>query len=182
MKTTEFILSDLYRYSGKTTCMSLLKYYFKSRSFKYMFWFRLCQSNFYVVRMYAKLMHFWLSRKYSIQIPISANIGYGLYIGHGTSLILSSSVKIGNNCNLSQFTTIGSNIGNAATIGDCVYVGPNVCIVENVSIGSGAVVGAGSVVTKNISENEVFAGCPAKKIGLKSEKHNKFIHNKYLWR
>ena len=61
---------------------------------------------------------------------------------------------IGNNVNLSQFTTIGANGGKqAAYIGDNVYIGPNVCIIDNVKIGNNATIGAGSVVTKDIPEN-----------------------------
>lgn len=55
---------------------------------------------------------------------------------------------IGNNCNFSQFTTIGSNNGKMAVIGDNVYVGPNVCIVEGVSIGSNSTIGLGLLCVK----------------------------------
>ena len=72
----------------------------------------------------------------------------------GGPIIVNSSAKIGNNCNLSQFTTIGSNHGKAAQIGDNVYIGPGVCIVEDVVIGNNVTIGAGSVVTKDIPRDE----------------------------
>jgi serine O-acetyltransferase len=77
--------------------------------------------------------------------------------------------RIGNNCTLSQFTTIGSNHNTPAVIGDNVYIGPGVCLVENVSIGDNAVIGAGSVVVKSVPANCTFAGNPARLI---SQKHN----------
>ncbi len=74
---------------------------------------------------------------------------------------------IGNNVNLSQFTTIGANGGRqAAEIGDNVYIGPNVCIIEHVKIGNNATIGAGSVVTKDIPENATAVGNYAKVISM----------------
>ena len=85
---------------------------------------------------------------------------------------------IGDNCNLSQFTTIGSNEGAAAVIGDNVYVGPSVCIVENVHIGSNVTIGAGSVVTKDIPDNATAAGNYAKVLNYKNP--GRYITNRYL--
>lgn len=47
-------------------------------------------------------------------------------------------------------------------IGDDVWIGANVTILKGVTISSGAVIGAGSVVTKNVPENSIFVGNPAK--------------------
>lgn len=65
------------------------------------------------------------------RIPKSVKIGYGLYIGHGGPVIINPTAVIGNNVNLSQFTTIGSNEGKAAIIGDNVYIGPQVVLLQN---------------------------------------------------
>jgi maltose O-acetyltransferase len=51
------------------------------------------------------------------------------------------------------------------TIGDEVFVGYGTIILPNVRIGSRVVVGAGSVVTRDIPDNSVAAGNPAKVIG-----------------
>ena len=50
-------------------------------------------------------------------------------------------------------------------IGRDVWIGCNVVVLKGSNIGNGAIVAAGSVVTKSISENEVWAGVPARKIG-----------------
>lgn len=167
-ETIEFIKSDLYRYTGKISKKEFLKHYFSNRSFCYSFWFRLSKNDNIIIRPIAKVMHYRLTKKYGIQIPSSTDIGYGLYIGHGMSLVLNPTTKIGNNCNLSQFTTIGANHRQAATIGDNVYIGPNVCIVEDVKIGNNVTIGAGSVVTRDIPDNTTAAGTPAKVISNKS--------------
>ncbi|WP_265101884.1 DapH/DapD/GlmU-related protein, partial [Vibrio owensii] len=43
-----------------------------------------------------------------------------------------------------------------------VWIGANVVVLPGVSIGFGAVVGAGSVVTKDVPENTVVVGNPAR--------------------
>ena len=112
-----------------------------------------------------------------IQIPYTCKIGYGLYIGHGGPVIVNPTAVIGDNCNLSQFTTIGSNEGNAAIIGNNVYVDPNVCIVENVHIGNNVTIGAGSVVTKNIPDNATIAGNYARVLNFNNP--GRYIGNRF---
>lgn len=52
----------------------------------------------------------------------------------------------------------------AVTIGDDCWIGGNAIILPGVTIGNGCVIGAGSVVTKNIPDNTMAAGNPAKVI------------------
>ena len=47
-------------------------------------------------------------------------------------------------------------------IGDNVWIGMNSCILPGVEIGNNSIIGSGSVVTKNIPENEIWVGNPAK--------------------
>lgn len=69
-----------------------------------------------------------------IDIPPRVVIGNGLYLGHAQSIVINPACVIGDNCNISQFVSIGSNHVKTATIGNNVYIGPNVCIVEDVTI------------------------------------------------
>lgn len=91
--------------------------------------------------------------------------------------IVKNTAVIGNNVNLSQFTTIGSNKGKAAHIGDNVYIGPGVCIVEDVAIGNDATIGAGSVVTKDIPHGATAAGNYAKVLNYKTP--GRYIGNRW---
>ena len=112
------------------------------------------------------------------QIPRGTKIGYGLYIGHEGPIVVNKTAVIGNNCNLSQFTTIGSNDGAAAVIGDNVYIGPSTCIVENVHIGNNVTIGAGSVVTKDIPDNATAAGNYAKVLNYSNP--GRYVGNRFL--
>lgn len=157
------IKSDLLRHTGCYSLKLLIKNLFNNnRSFKYTYWLRLTRSSNFFVSIIARYMHEHLSIKYQIQIPRIAEIGPGLYLGHATGIIVSPSVKIGKNCNLSQFVNIGSNHGQAAEIGDNVYIAPGVCIVENVKIGNNVTIGAGSVVVKDIPDNSTAVGNPCR--------------------
>lgn len=120
----------------------------------------------------------WTFRdKQRIQILRKTKIGYGLYISHGDPVVVNPSTVIGNNCNLSQFVTIGSNEGKAAVIGDNVYIGPNTCVVEDVTIGDNVTIGAGSVVNKDISANATAAGNYA--IVLNFNNPGRYVDNRW---
>ena len=109
-------------------------------------------------------------------------IGENTYIGEQNNLrAAGGSIKIGKNCLISQQVSIigsdhnykkGINIqdqswkaeNRGVEIGDDVWIGCSTQIMAGVTIGSGAVIAAGSVVTKNVEENTVVAGVPAKYI------------------
>lgn len=169
MKTIELIKSDLYRHSSVITFRSFLINFLTNRGFIFMFWFRLSQSPNKLVRNIAYPICFLKNRKFQIHMnPKSVKVGYGFYIGHGGPFIVHPKVEIGNNCNVSQFTTIGSVTNEAAKIGDCVWIGPNVVISGKVNIGNAAVIGAGSIVLKDVEENTTVAGNIAVKISDKN--------------
>lgn len=183
----KYIVSDYHRYYGSDKCAGggrlirilIVALLAKNHCFAYSFWLRLASRSrhnpFYYV---AKWMHSRLSKKYGIQISPSMRLGYGLYIGHGISIVINPGTVIGNNCNISQCMTIGSNHNTPAVIGDNVYIGPGVCIVEDVHIGNNVTIGAGSVVVKDIPDNATVAGVPSKVLNYNNP--GRYIGNKYL--
>lgn len=169
----EYLKSDLYRYEGKTGLKSFIKYYRKNAGFRFLVAFRLVNEKG-LWKIIGTIL--WILRnKQLIQISRKTKIGYGLYISHGGPVVVNPSTQIGDNCNLSQFVTIGSNEGKAAVIGDNVYIGPSCCIVEDVIIGNRVTIGAGSVVTKNIPDDATAAGNYAKVLNYNSV--GKYVNN-----
>lgn len=172
----EYVKSDLVRYRGGGSILLFAIQYLHSRTFRWQVAFRLANSH--GAEKVIGLVLWALNRSKRIfQIPRSTKIGYGLYIGHEGPVIINETAVIGNNCNLSQFTTIGSNEGNAAVIGDNVYIGPSVCIVENVHIGNNVTIGAGSIVTKDIPDNATAAGNYARVLNYLAP--GRYITNRY---
>ena len=176
MNTRNLILSDIYRYYGNWKFITILKS-IVSPTVRYQIIFRMCQGDNIFGKWCGRILMFFSFTKRRIQIPLDTKIGYGLYIGHGGPVVINEATEIGNNCNISQFVTIGSNADNGAIIGNNCYIGPNVCIVGNVHIGENVTIGAGSVVTKDIPSNATAAGNYARVLNYNNP--GRFIHNLY---
>lgn len=157
----DLINSDLFRKTGKRYSTVKLLSYILFHPLSYAVWQRLVafKGNFYFP---SKIMHKLCSIIYRIDIPRNTKIGYGLFYSHTSCMVINRGTIIGNNVNISQFLSIGTNHNTPAVIGDNVYIGPTVCIVENVRIGSNSTIGAGAVVTKDVPANSTCAGVPAK--------------------
>ena len=93
------------------------------------------------------------------------NIGGGIYCAHPYATILNAK-SIGKHFSVRQCTTLGNKIDGEGTngpiIGDNVYLGANVCVIGNIRIGNNVIVGAGAVVVKDVPDNCIVAGNPAK--------------------
>ena len=96
-------------------------------------------------------------------INTSIDWSHGFLVSIGNCVTLTG-VKILTHDGSTQIPFGVSSVGKV-TIGDEVFVGHGTIILPNVKIGSRVVVGAGSVVTKDIPDNSVAAGNPARVIG-----------------
>jgi len=172
----DYVKSDLMRYYGKYDRVTFIKAYLTDRTFRFQYAFRMCQEKG-IKKLYGLILWKLNRNRRHIQIPRKTQIGYGLYIGHGGPIIVNPNTIIGNNCNLSQFTTIGATRSKAAIIGDNTYIGPNVCVVDNVKIGNNVTIGAGSVVVKDIPDNATAVGNYAKVINY--DNPGRFIGNRW---
>ncbi len=84
-------------------------------------------------------------------------IGSNVFIGPGVQLYTASHP-------LDTMTRRTHKISKPITIGNDCWIGGNAIILPGVTVGNGCVIGAGSVVTKNIPDNSMAVGNPAKVI------------------
>lgn len=175
----KLIRSDYYRCKGRNTSLFLMWVYsLFTSNFGFLFWLRLSSYKGFLYPI-CRFFHRMYYLRYGLEITPDTLVGYGLYLSHGHGIIVNPSAIIGNNCNLSQFSTIGANGDEkAAIVGDNVYIGPNVCVVGNVVIGSLSTIGAGAVVVKDVSENITVAGVPAKEIS--HNKPGRFVNRRFI--
>jgi acetyltransferase-like isoleucine patch superfamily enzyme len=71
--------------------------------------------------------------------------------------------------------------GGPVIINDYVWICSRVIILPGVTIGRGAVVASGSVVTKDVPENAIVGGVPAKVIGKRNSKLLYTLKDKFYW-
>ena len=92
------------------------------------------------------------------------NIGKNLYIQHGFATQISAQ-SIGENCWINQQVTIGYSYDDKPPIlGNGVRISAGAKVLGDIYIGNNAVVGANAVVTKDVADNDIVVGVPAKPI------------------
>lgn len=131
---------------------------------------------------------------FNIEKPFRCDYGYNIEIGdnffanYNFVVLDVGKVRIGNNVqiapNVGLYTAghplhpdsrnSGYEYGIDITIGDNVWIGGSVCVMPGVTIGNNAVIGAGSVVTKDIPENAIAVGNPARVLRYITEEDRDF--------
>lgn len=100
-------------------------------------------------------------------------IGGGFYIQHGFATIISAK-KIGENCRVYQQVTIGYKGEEAPVLEDNVSVTCGAKVLGDLTMHTGSLAAAGAVVVKDVPENAIVAGVPAKVIAYKDENNLDF--------
>jgi serine O-acetyltransferase len=113
-------------------------------------------------RFFANVARFFTQ----IEIHPGAKIGDGVFIDHGSGVVIGETSEIGDGCTIYQGVTLGgtslSHGKRHPTLGRKVTVGVNSSVLGAIVIGDNAKIGGGSVVVKDVPANATVVGVPAR--------------------
>ncbi len=115
-----------------------------------------------------------------IEIHPKAKIGKNLFIDHGMGVVIGETSEIGDNVTIYHSVTLGGispsidsdsqrDVKRHPTLKDNVVVGSGAQVLGPIVVGKNAKIGANAVVTKDVPENAVMVGIPAKNVGTTTE-------------
>ena len=115
-----------------------------------------------------------------IEIHPKAKIGKNLFIDHGMGVVIGETSEIGDNVTIYHMVTLGGispsinsdeqrDVKRHPSLMDNVVVGSGAQVLGPVIVGKNAKIGANAVVTKNVPENAIMVGIPAKNVGTTTE-------------
>ena len=132
-------------------------------------------------KLYLKGHYFWArwisqrgARKTGIEIHPGATIGRGLFIDHGSGVIIGETTVIGDNVTLYQGVTLGGTGKEQGkrhpTLEDNVMVSAGAKILGSFTIGENSKIGAGSVVLEEVPPNCTVVGVPGRIVRMDNKK------------
>ena len=132
-------------------------------------------------KLYLRGHYFWArwisqrgARKTGIEIHPGATIGRGLFIDHGSGVIIGETTVIGDNVTLYQGVTLGGTGKEKGkrhpTLEDNVMVSAGAKILGSFTIGENSKIGAGSVVLEEVTPNCTVVGVPGRIVKMDNKK------------
>ena len=134
-------------------------------------------AKFYLVaRMISQLARFITG----IEIHPAAKIGKNLFIDHGMGVVIGATSDIGDNVTSYHNATLGGispsinsneqrHVKRHPTLKDNVVVGSGAQVLGPIEVGKNAKIWSNAVVNKDVPENAVMIGIPARNVGTTTE-------------
>ena len=121
-----------------------------------------------ILRFWYRFYNRRLGLKYNLALPINV-IGYGLYLPHLEGGVIINCKSIGCNCKINSGVVVGSKYDNThiAEIGDNVELAVGAKVIGLIKIGNNVLVAPNAVVVKDVPDNAIVGGVPAKIIKMK---------------
>jgi len=109
-----------------------------------------------------------------IEIHPGATIGKGLFIDHGSSVVIGETAEIGDNCTIYQGATLGGtgkDVGKRhPTIGNNVMIGAGAKVLGPFRVGDNSKIAANAVVLDEVPEDSTAVGIPARVVKRSNKK------------
>jgi serine O-acetyltransferase len=141
-------------------CYDLSYQLLVSKYFRTLFYFR---TN----GVFSKILRVFYPKQSAFIIDVDTKIGGGLILAHPYATILNAE-SIGNNVYVNHLVTLGEKDNKKPIIGNNVELHANCTIIGGITIGDNAIIGAGAVVVKDVPQNAIAVGNPARIIEKKS--------------
>lgn len=121
---------------------------------------------YFLARMISQCTKFWTG----IEIHPGAKIGSGVFIDHGTGVVIGETAEVGDNCTIYQNATLGGtgkDVGKRhPTIGKNVMIGAGAKILGPFTVGDNSKIAANAVVLNEVPPNTTCVGVPAKPVKI----------------
>ena len=109
-----------------------------------------------------------------IEIHPGATIGEGLFIDHGTGIVIGETAELGKNVTLYQGVTLGGTGKEKGkrhpTIGNNVVIATGAKVLGSFTVGDHAKIGAGSVVLKEVPPYATVVGIPGRVVVMRGQR------------
>ncbi|MBR2973555.1 MAG: serine O-acetyltransferase [Clostridia bacterium] len=121
---------------------------------------------YFLARLISQCTKFWTG----IEIHPGAKIGSGVFIDHGTGVVIGETAEVGDNCTIYQNATLGGTGKDTGkrhpTIGKNVMIGAGAKILGPFTVGDNSKIAANAVVLNEVPPNTTCVGVPAKPVKI----------------
>lgn len=107
-----------------------------------------------------------------VEIHPGARIGSGLFIDHGSGVVIGETSEIGDDVSIFQGVTLGGTstqkVKRHPTLGNRVVVGAGAKLIGAITIGDDVKIGAGSVVVTSVPSHATVVGVPGRVVAIRN--------------